>query len=403
MSMQKKLALSLIAMAAAGATAPAAAQDAFRIGISGAATGPASPSYLPHIEGIRAYVRQLNDKGGVAGKKVDLVILDDKASPTEAASNAKKLMDDEQALAVGLMSLSSTYAPMFQAATRTKTPVLLLGQAVCPANAAGPQMNPLVFCAGSTSDPNTAAYWQVPLVKAIADANKDTLKLALVAADIPISRQGVDTMEQIAAKMGVSTVDKQAIPPAAADVSGAAARIIASGATYVTSWSPVTTAVQMLGALRRQGWTGWYIHNHSAEAEETLRQLKDPKLVMSPEYAFSVEKLPVFEEMQAAAKKYGVTVPSDSLALGWASGMVLEAALKECGAACTREQLAEALLKINVQTAGIYPDPVRWTKESHIREASFTAYVWDPTSQSVKRITDWSRVKAGDLANVKMR
>ena len=83
--------------------------------------------------------------------------------------------------------------------------------------------------------------------------------------------------------------------------------------------------------------------------------------------------------------------------------MVLEAALKECGADCTRDSLAEALLKINVQTAGIYPDPVRWTKDSHIREASFTAYVWDPATQSVKRITDWSRVKAGDLANVKMR
>lgn len=264
-------------------------------------------------------------------------------------------------------------------------------------------MNPLVFCAGSTSDPNTAAYWQVPLVKAIADKNKDTLKLALVAADIPISRQGVDTMEQIAGKMGISVVDKQAIPPAAADVSGAAARIIASGANYVTSWSPVTTAVQMLGALRRQGWTGWYIHNHSAEAEDTLRQLKDPKLVMSPEYAFSVEKLPVFGDMQAAAKKYGVTVPADTLALGWASGMVLEAALKECGASCTRESLADALLKINVQTSGIYPDPVRWTKDSHIRDASFTAYAWDPASQSVRRITEWSRVKAGDLADVKTR
>ncbi len=397
----KRIALPLLA-AALGAAGPVMAQD-FKIGISGAATGPASPSYLPHIEGIRAYVRQLNDKGGVSGKKIDLVVLDDKASPTEAASNAKRLMDDEQALAVGLMSLSSTYAPMFQAATRTKTPVLLLGQAVCPANAAGPQMNPLVFCAGSTSDPNTAAYWQVPLVKAIADKNKDTLKLALVAADIPISRQGVDTMEQIAGKMGISVVDKQAIPPAAADVSGAAARIIASGANYVTSWSPVTTAVQMLGALRRQGWTGWYIHNHSAEAEDTLRQLKDPKLVMSPEYAFSVEKLPVFGDMQAAAKKYGVTVPADTLALGWASGMVLEAALKECGASCTRESLADALLKINVQTSGIYPDPVRWTKDSHIRDASFTAYAWDPASQSVRRITEWSRVKAGDLADVKTR
>jgi branched-chain amino acid transport system substrate-binding protein len=392
-------ALSLMTGLSSGA---ALAQAPYKIGISGAATGPASPSYLPHIEGIRLYLRQLNDKGGINGSKVDMVFVDDKAAPSEAASNAKRLMDDDQVLAVGLMSLSSTYAPMFQAATRTKTPVLLLGQAVCPGNAAGPQMNPYVFCGGSTSDPNTAGYWQVPLVKALAEKNGEPLKLALVAMDIPISRQGIDTMEQLAGKLGVQIADKQAIPPAAADVSGAASRIVASGANYVTSWAPVTTAVQMLGALRRQGWNGWYVHNHSAEAEDTLRQLKDPKLVMSPEYAFSVEKLPVFAEIEAAAKKYGVSVPLDTLTLGWASGMMLEAALKQCGSPCSREQLLDALHNVSVQTAGIYPDPIHWTKDNHTRAASFTAYAFDPKTQSVKRITDWAAVKSGDLARVKV-
>src|SRR5262249_39030987 len=130
------LASLTIAVAALAGTADA--QQAYKIGISGAATGPASPSYLPHIEGIRAYIRQLNEKGGVNGMTIDAVFVDDKAAPSEAASNAKRLMDDEGVLAVGLMSLSSTYAPMFQAATRTKTPVLLLGQAVCPGNANTP-------------------------------------------------------------------------------------------------------------------------------------------------------------------------------------------------------------------------------------------------------------------------
>jgi ABC-type branched-subunit amino acid transport system substrate-binding protein len=376
------------------------AQTAYKVGISGAATGPVSPSYLPHIEGIRLYLNQLNDGGGINGAKVEAIFLDDKAAPSEAASNAKRLMDDEQVLTVGLMSLSSTYAPMFQAASRTKTPILLLGQAVCPGDAAGPQMNPYVFCVGSTSDPNTAGAWQVPLVKALAEKHHDPLKLALVAADIPISRQGIDNMEKIAKQLGIEVVDKQALPLRAADVGGAASRIIASGATYVTSWAPVTTAVQMLGALRRQGWEGWYIHNHSAEAEDTLRQLKDPKLVMSPEYAFAADKLPVFSKIEAAAKKYNVNVSVDQLSLGWASGMILEAALKKCGSTCTREKLVEALNGLSEKTDGIYPDAVAWTKSDHRRPASFTAYAWDPKTQSVKRITEWSRVKDGELAKV---
>lgn len=381
---------------------PAVAQSTFKIGLSGAATGPASPNYAPNIEGVRMYVRALNERGGVAGAQIELIVLDDKAAPSEAASNAKRLMDDEQVLAVGQMSLSSTYAPVFQAATRTKTPVLLLGMGVCPTNAVGPQMNPLVFCGGSTSDPNTAAAWQVPLVKAIAEKNKEALKLALIAMDIPISRQGVDAMEKIAGTMSITVADKQAIPPGAADVSGAAARVISKEANYATSYAPVSTTVQILGALRRQGWNGWYVHNHSSDAEDTMRQLKDPKLVMSPEYAFTVEKLPIFAEIAAAAKKYDVNFSVDKLSLGWASGMILEAALKKCGAGCTREKLLEALNGLSVETGGIYPDPISWSKDDHRRPASFVAYVWDEKSQSIKRISDWARVKDGSTVTARI-
>jgi ABC-type branched-subunit amino acid transport system substrate-binding protein len=242
----------------------------------------------------------------------------------------------------------------------------------------------------------------VPLVKALAERNKDKVKLALVAMDIPISRQGVDTMEQIAGKLGVEVSDKQAIPPASADVSGAAARIISRQANYATSYAPVTTTVQMLGALRRQGWNGWYVHNHSSDAEDTVLQLKDPKLVMSPEYAFTVDKLPVFSEIEATAKKYDVNLPVDKLTLGWASGMILEAALNACGAGCTREKLLDALNGLSVETGGIYPDPIKWTKDDHRRPASFVAYAWDEKSQSIKRISEWARVKGGDAVTAKM-
>src|SRR5260370_17166400 len=256
----KLLAATALTCLVAAAFGPAAmAQSAIKIGVSGGGTGPGSANYAPNIEGFSMYVRALNDRGGVNGSKIELIVLDDKAAPSEAASNAKRLMDDEQVLAVGQMSLSSTYAPVFQAAARTKTPVLLLGMGVCPATATGPQMNPFVFCSGSTSDPNTAAAWQVPLVKALADKNKDKLKLALIAMDIPISRQGVDTMEKIAGTIGVEVADKQAIPPAAPDAGGPRAPLLLKDSKLATSYAPVSTTVQMLGALRRQCWNGWSV------------------------------------------------------------------------------------------------------------------------------------------------
>jgi hypothetical protein len=69
--------------------------------------------------------------------------------------------------------------------------------------------------------------------------------------------------------------------------------------------------------------------------------------------------------------------------------------------ACRAARLLTVLNTANVDTAGIYPDPVKWTRD-HTRSASFTAYAWDPKSSSVKRITEWSKVKAGDLATVKV-
>ena len=66
--------------------ARASAQSGYKIGISGAATGPASPSYLAAYRGAAHLSQPLNDKGGVNGHKIDFIVLDDKAAPSEAAS-----------------------------------------------------------------------------------------------------------------------------------------------------------------------------------------------------------------------------------------------------------------------------------------------------------------------------
>ena len=72
-TMKLLCASSLVALTVAAGSPAAFAQAAIKIGVSGAATGPASPNYLPNIEAFRMYVRGINDRGGINGHAVNLL------------------------------------------------------------------------------------------------------------------------------------------------------------------------------------------------------------------------------------------------------------------------------------------------------------------------------------------
>ena len=119
------------ALAAAALALPAQAQDAYVIGVTGALTGPPAGTNAPPIEGLRLYVDRLNAAGGVNGKKIQLIVLDDSAEPSKAAANVKRLLTQDNVSLLILSSLSSTYAPVIAETKRANVPLMLMG-AVCP-------------------------------------------------------------------------------------------------------------------------------------------------------------------------------------------------------------------------------------------------------------------------------
>ena len=123
---------------------PVQAQDAYVVGVSGALTGPSAGTNAPPIEGLRLYVDRLNSTGGVNGKKIQLVVLDDSGEPSKAAVNAKRLLTQDNVRLLVLSSLSSTYAPVIAETKRANVPLMLMG-AVCPKEVY-PPADPLLFC-----------------------------------------------------------------------------------------------------------------------------------------------------------------------------------------------------------------------------------------------------------------
>src|SRR5205814_8134740 len=120
--MLRKLAGALLA--AARFAGPAAAQDTYNVGLTGALTGPPASTYAPAVEALRIYIDGVNAAGGVNGKKINLILQDDSAEPGKATANAKKLITQDNVLLMLNASLSSTYAPMVAEAKRANVPVL---------------------------------------------------------------------------------------------------------------------------------------------------------------------------------------------------------------------------------------------------------------------------------------
>ncbi len=195
------------ALASAAIALPALAQDGYVIGVTAALTGPPAGTNAPPIEGLRLYVNRLNTGGGINGKKIQLIVLDDQAEPSKAAANAKRLLTQDNVKLLILSSLSSTFAPVIAETKRANVPLLFMG-AVCPKEVY-PPADPLQFCttayAGGYDSRATLAF--------IKETAQEPVRIGFAAMAIPLSRGEIDYAEQHSKTMGMTPVDKEVIPP----------------------------------------------------------------------------------------------------------------------------------------------------------------------------------------------
>lgn len=103
--------VALLALAA-----PAAAQDAWVVGQSAPLSGGNAAMGRDIRDGAAAYFKQVNARGGVAGKPVELVTLDDANDRKTAGANAQKLLQERKAVALfGFASATLSLDAMPQA------------------------------------------------------------------------------------------------------------------------------------------------------------------------------------------------------------------------------------------------------------------------------------------------
>jgi branched-chain amino acid transport system substrate-binding protein len=364
------------------------AQDAYVIGLSGALTGPNANVYAPVVEGIKLYIDTLNAKGGIGGRKVNLIIQDNSGEPSKAAADVKRFLTQDNVAMVINTSLSSTYAPMVAETKRAQVPLLFAG-AVCPKEVY-PPADELQFCTTAF----TPGYDSRMALTIVKDMAKEPVRIGFAGMAIPISRAEMEYAAKLAKEMGMTPVETQISPPPAPDYTPFATKLKEANPHFVYSWSPWVSEVRTFEALRRIGWQGSYVTIAHIPAEEELPRLKDPGFIVYGANALFQDAQPGHRDIREAAKNARLTYSVEQMAEGWIGGMVIEQALKSAGWPATPQKLVAAMNNLKVDLKGLRDGGIEWTKDNHFRaRQSYRAYRWDPAKNAIVRIRDWTEIK----------
>jgi branched-chain amino acid transport system substrate-binding protein len=109
---------------------PAFAQQTVKIGSVLSVTGPASFLGEPEDKTLRMYVDKINAAGGVAGKKIELVIYDDGGDANKARTFATRLIEDDKVVAMVGGSTTGTTMAMIPVFEEAQVPFISLAGAI---------------------------------------------------------------------------------------------------------------------------------------------------------------------------------------------------------------------------------------------------------------------------------
>ena len=85
---------------ALAAAAPAKAQDTLKLGLVAAMSGQSAKSGEAIVRGLSLAIDEINAKGGLLGKKVELLVRDDESNPAKGVVAARELVQREKVAAL---------------------------------------------------------------------------------------------------------------------------------------------------------------------------------------------------------------------------------------------------------------------------------------------------------------
>ncbi len=205
---------------------PARAAEPIKVGALLSVTGPASFLGGPEQKTLEMAVEELNAKGGLAGRPVQLIVKDTGGSPEKAVSFAKQLIEEEQVFAI--IGPSTSGETMAVKGLAESSGTLLLSCA-----AAEVIVNPVARWVFKTAQKDSHAATMI-----FQQLKKQGLtRIAVLTSNTGFGKAGKEQLEKLAPEHGITVVVSETYDKAATDLTAEVTKLKAAGVQAVLNWS----------------------------------------------------------------------------------------------------------------------------------------------------------------------
>ena len=357
-------AASAVALASGFPRPAIAASDPIRIGFLPALTGPSSSTGVAINRGTELAVEEINNAGGVNGRKVELVVRDTQSDPTKAVNGVAELVNRQK--------VNVVYGPLNSGEALAATPLLARDGAVqlhpCFVDSlTDPKKYPLCFRNAPTNQQIGASgnryVLGVMTVKKVAVIGDTTgYGTASVDAYVPLLKQG-----------GAEIVYQGEVDASNPDVKPELLRMRDAGAEVVMPWSVnAGFLARILNTRAQMGWDVPVVGQTTLGSGQTRALLEKPenwnKVYANNFRSCSFDangKLPqrtqAFVDRISAAKIEMTDTLLWWIALGYDSAKLIAETVKAAGT--EPKQIAGYWDKLK-DWPGVFGD-ITWTPDNH--------------------------------------
>lgn len=331
-----------------------------KIGAFGALSGPVAAVGVPVKKGLEAYIKYVNEQGGVNGRKIEVIFEDDQFNPANALAAVKKLVEQDKVFAIcpglGTPGVLATLDYLAEKQVPFIYPMTGASQPAYPL-----KKNTFVV------QPN-----YVDEAKILTQYAADKLgakKVAVLWQNSDIGKQGLEGVKAQLGKAGVQLVYEGAHDVKDVDFSTHVLKAREAGADTVIMYTVVGQCAGILKEAQKQGYKANFITTYINSDLNLIKLAGDAAngLIVGGWASITDLNDKDYKKFVELYQKYNNTTetPSGYATAGFIAGEILVEALKRAGKDLDREKLISALETFRDYN-GILAKGITYTADSHV-------------------------------------